>query len=340
MLEYKGALSLAFSYCIYDFIYCPQTYTIFNNPKPVEEYISKDNDLLITGSLDSQYHSDYMSFINSIVDEYNFFEIVKFDSEMRFDLKVLKAEYLDKGIPIAFPCDHYYLYEEYRKKSSNLLHYHTGWHTAILLDININNGTCYVVDKFFSYIGNISIENYLFATKSDYIKTPICFTVNNTGLVNLSEEERVRYLFKNAIKNSLTDNIIINNTVYYKNLKALQLLIVNFENHLLDLMNQKEKYAPQFTTKLLKQVRLNKKGFNHLINYANKYLKCKHIEDLEYKYLDAVNLWTSIDQLCDKCYLQGNYIIDYKDRLIKILNNIYETEKYIFDSLVKIEQMI
>ncbi|MGB7606343.1 MAG: hypothetical protein WBL93_12805 [Lutisporaceae bacterium] len=336
VFEYKGMLSMALLYTNLDFLYNPDYYTVFINPRPPEDYISKDNELLIPGSLDSLYHRDYMKYIYQNTKSPDAFSINKINPGILNDYNELKNLIITKNSPVIFKGDHFYLHDDYIKKTGDIMHYHSGFHSATIVDLNNDNKTCLIIDKFFSFVGEVSLESYKNAVNSNYITKPDCSIIEVNRFQHMDEVERTRFLLKENIESSLEEYSIINDIKYYKNVKALEMFIGNYERHLIEVMEQKGKYAPQFTTKILKPVRLNKLGFSNLIIYIKDVLNIKILHEIEPLCKEITSLWTRADQLCDKCYLTGKTVIEYKDRLLDTYYIILEKEKVLFDKLEKL----
>lgn len=341
LLEYKEMLSLALTYTSYDFIYNPDYYTSFINPKPAHEYVSKENELLMPGELDSVYHRDYGFLVDNKFENSNIVSMNKIDEREMQDIKLLKELYLDKPTPIQFTCDHYYMYEDYKKKTTDMAQYHTPGHTAVLVDYNEETETCYVIDKFFSFVGEVKLDNFINAIRSEYLEKKYRGNlVQINKLTDISEKERAAFMLKSSTSNIYEEYITINNIKYQMNVNALGHFIENFEMHLNELVNQKGKYAPQFTTKLTRPVRLNKIGYRNILMYLKDILLMEELFEIEPIISEATTLWIRIDQLCDKCYLTGSTIIEYKDRLLSVFREIHEKEKVIFDILHKINRKL
>jgi hypothetical protein len=167
--EGMGVLFLSLGYTNMDFLYNKEIFTEFINPKPSKEYISKDNDLVIAEDINSKYmnctHKYVDSFSNTIYKPVT--ETIKFDGDI--DLQELKANYLDKGLPVMYSFDHYYIYEDYIKLTSNILHFHTNGHMAILSDLDFENETAEIVDKFYKFKGYVQLENLKKSIHSEYL---------------------------------------------------------------------------------------------------------------------------------------------------------------------------
>ncbi|MDF2519404.1 MAG: hypothetical protein K0R84_32 [Clostridia bacterium] len=337
ILEYKNMLSMSLSYINFDFIYNPDHFTEFVNPKPTEEYISKENELLVVGSIDSLFRNDHVEYISKGMKDYNLFSLHTIDPELLLDLGRLDQLYLKQKEPIVYSNDHYYVYNDYTKTTSDMAHYHSQGHAATMVKVDFSKKTCCVIDKFFSFIGEIPISSYFDAVTSDFLTQRTGHYVQIERMKNMTEDERLRILLKNNINNSMQKTVTINGTKYYKNLDALALLLQNFERHLHELSEQKGKYAPQFTTKLFSPVRLNKVGFGNLMPYIKRMVNTKETRVLEPLCKEVASLWVRIDVLCDKCYLTNSTILEYKDRLLDTYKEIYEKEKVIFDQLSALE---
>jgi hypothetical protein len=340
ILECRNMLSLSLSYTNFDFIYNPDYFTTFINPKPAEEYISKENEILLVGDTDAVYHRDYDEYIYKGIDNLNLFSVNAIDSNILLDLELLNAMYLENMLPVIFSCDHYYVYDDYKKSTTDMAHYHSPGHAATIVNINFDSKTCYVIDKFFSFMGEIRTSSYLNSVSSEYISEPSGYCVQIKSLSEMAENERLRMLLKHNISSSLEDSVTINNIKYYKNLTAIALFIENFERNLYEITEQKGKYAPQFTTRLLQPVRLNKRGFSNLLTYIKQVIRIKEFSEVEVLCKEVSKLWARMDALCDKCFLVNSTIIQYKDKLLNVLNEIYEIEKVIFEQLSNISNRL
>lgn len=340
ILEYHGCLSYAISYSNFDFLYNKERLTEFINPKRPEEYISKDDDLVIEVQIDSAYHQDIVVWNNYILEYYDLFQVKPLTVNLENDLDDLKRNFLDNDIPLIFPCDHYYMYDDYKKYNSNILRYHSSNHMAVLMDVNVDEQKCYIIDKFFAFVGEISLESFLSAALSDHLQE----SKGNCGYVEFKQNEysgqnektRVKALLKKSLELTLKPTVNINNQKYYKNTVALEMFMHDFSDFLDKMLELKGKYAPQFTSKLFHNVMLQRVSFSNLVGYISKYMDLNELDQLKRLTEDAAKLWLRIDALCDKCYLKGNLLTDYTDRFLQVLSKIYDNETEILRILKEI----
>lgn len=338
ILEYKQMLSLALAYTNFDMIYNPDTFTKYIDFQKPESYISKSNDLLICKSTNAVLHNDYINYIQKVRDEFNLFKINEISFDASNDIDKLKEIYLDKDNPVIFTCDHYYMYDDYRKSTGDVLHYHSENHAAVL--VGIEDESCYIIDKFFSFAGKASMENFRNSILSEHICNKYYWTVDATKYNELNEEERIRRLLKQNIDITLKDEVNINGTRYFKNIKALNCFIRDFDGFIDEFMNSKGKYAPQFMVDLLKQIILQRVSYNSLLNYINEFIIIDELKDMKVLAEEIMKLWLRIDYMCDKCYLSGNTLIDYKERLLEVFNQICNKENLMLNYLNEIKDKI
>ncbi len=325
IFELKKVASLQLIYTNFDFIYNPECFTVFINPKPTEEYVSKDNKLILNPEINSLFCMDYRQYTNTSPKNMDAFDVKRIDPEILDNLDELKYKYCDNNIPVIFTGDHYYLYYDYKDTITNMMHYHGVAHSAILLDIY--EDSCLICDKFFGYVGKIKLETLKKAIASEYNLKKQCSIVEINENTTITEEERVRILFKDNIERSLQEYEIVNDTKYYKNVRAIEKLIDNFDKDIISIMEQKGEYAPQFYTNTFKQVMLNKRGFCDILKYVSSITKIEIVYQISNLCKEITGAWFNLDMMCDKCYLSNSKLIDYKDRFQKLYTEILELEK-------------
>lgn len=338
IFESKNLLSYALAYTNSDFLYNYHSFITCENTANAELLISKTNQLIIEKNPRWIFHKSYNKNIFNLVNKYDLFEpfFIEFDKDSIIGVEQIKKEYIDKGLPIIFKCDHYYLYNEYKKKTKDILHYHSSGHSAVLLDIDINNNSCIVSDKFFSFFGEVKLSSLLSSMKSNYICNPGFGYIDIKKLEKISEEERIYKYLKENIINTLIDEISIDGIKYYKNIKGLKMFVDDFDDITKSLTESKGIYAPQFTVNLVQPIILQRRSFSNLLKYINKNSKNIRLERIQSICDEVSKLWFRIDMLCDKCFLSGNSLTDYKERILKVLKQIYEYESVIHETLSKI----
>lgn len=339
VLEYNNMLSMSIAYSSTNLIYSPKTFTKFTKEINAEEYISKDNELLIVQGIDSKYHDDYFVYGENYCKNFNLFEIKILDEKIRYDLNELKNMYISQGIPLITTADHFYIHDIYKENGSNAFKYHSGNHCLTVLDITDND--CYITDKFFSYKGYINKDIYLEAVTSEYIKKAYCIIVNiNEEYRNISEDERIRYLFKKSIQSFAEESTYIDGEKYYLNTFALEEMMRNLPIHTEELVKQKGKYAAQFLTKLITPIVVGTRGMGNLLTYLNMYLKSDIVDELQALYKTVGESWMLMAQLSIKSYRQKKTLTDYNDRLINVLREINKNENAIAKGLEKLKNQI
>lgn len=340
ILQYYKALSLALSYTNIDFVYNSERITKYVGTKSVKEYISPDNELIIMGDIGCVFHKDYRSYITQMMQSYNAITTNRIEFGKNFTIDKLKSDYLDKDIPIIFACDNYYLYDDYRKKSDNILRYHSDEHMATLFGIDENKQQSCIVDKFFYFAGNVLYQNFKDSIESDYISNFRIITADIIDLNKETETERLRNYLKKNIDITMNETVDINGNIYHKNQKALRYFINDFNDILDDIILQKGKYAPQFTTFLLQPVAIQVSSYDILMGYIQSMLYDVDFLDIKAILEKMTSLWLRIDYLCDKCYIAGKNIDSYRDKLLTILNEIYECHVRVLDKLELIRKQL
>ncbi|MCK4257909.1 MAG: hypothetical protein KAX49_02965 [Halanaerobiales bacterium] len=337
ILEYENYLSYSLTYSTFDFLYDFDHLTTFLNPKRPEEYISKDNELFIVGGIDSLYHEDYEIYTRNHCQQYNLFQGVRvYEGEKRQNLEV-EIEYIQKDIPLIFCCDQYYLYEYYKKKNSAMNLDHSSSHSAVLVDIDLDNKQCTIMDKFYDVIVEVPLKAYIEAKTSDHLRRSY-FAQVIIQRMDIPENERIRLLLKKNLNQTLEETATIEGRTYMKNLKGLEMLIKDLPKFFKLMSELKGKYAPQFTTKLLSPMILEKVSFKNLMSYVSKtIIELQKINEL---LNNLSTTWMLVDKLCDKCFLKKHHIVDYTDRFATIFKNIYEMECQVIETLASVEKLL
>lgn len=333
VLEVMGRLSYALTYSDFDLIYDLNHFLAFENPKRPEDYVSPSNSLLIPGSIDLVFHDDYSDYIYDYVQATNLFEWeVILHNEYRHDLD-LEWEYIQRGLPVFFKCDHYYLYDYYSTQVPDMFHFHTVHHIATLFDINAEKGVCTIADKFYSVFLEIPMAQYIEAKNSTYT-SPHLATVHILDSQE-PESETIRKFFKTNIQRLLQDTVTIHSRTYQKHTNALRAFMNDFPEFIHKIAELKGDYAPQFISRILRPVRYQKLSYAHLMTYVQG--EVREVEELLKPLQEVGDKWFILDKICDKCYLKGDKILNYSDRLFKVLGEIYEMESKIFERLAQIE---
>jgi hypothetical protein len=336
ILQNVGGLPLSFAYTNFDFIYSPSNFTIFLTDDPPESFLSENEELVINKPTFSVFKDDYYDYIDILIERYNLFKIKKVKEKSSLTINELKEKFIDKNSPVMLKLDHFYLYEIFKENTSDIIQHHSGGHMSALVDINEINNTCLLVDNFFSYCGNIPIKNFLKAINSKYISDFQYWTINNFALCDEGDIFKIKNLLIKNIEELSKDSVIINNRIYYKNIKALKLFQTDLMEILINLFEIKNQYAPQFLVNQLQNIILQRVSFNNLLKYINKYLLDKTIFEIQGILNEVVKLWFAFDNLCDKCFLTGMTIIEYFDKIYNILNHIIQKEEIIYNRLVNL----
>lgn len=334
ILEYKNALPLALTYTYIDFIYDLKNFLSFKQDDPPEKYISKQNDLIINSDIGSVFSHDYNKNIYNKQIELKAFNLKKIESVD--DLSIFKTDYLDKNNPIIFTNDLYYVYDDYVKKTNELLLYHIGRHSATLLDVDIHRRICIVMDKFFSFIGEISIENYIKASTSPYLHEGMGGSYRVVELKNrldMNDEENIRQCIKKNIEFVLEKEVDISGRHYYKGIKALELFIGDYDLLAEEMIRLKGKYAPQFINNMLQGVANQRLSYYNLMNYLQTIINIERLAELVSALEKLSGLWNVLDPIFDKCYIIGNNLDSYKHKLLGVFNKILEQEKRVSEML-------
>lgn len=331
MYEGKKTLYLALAFTSLDFLYDKHSFTEFINPKPAKDYISAENELIIVKDVNSKYIMDLEKYLEkfsrSIYDPFR--SVVEVDNGT--PLEELKDNYLDKGFPVMYVCDHYYTYEDY-KKQTNLTHFHTPGHMAILCDIDFEKNTAYVIDKFYSFKGSMSLDNLKKSISSEHLTMKKFWIMNFNFKENLNEKEEFLKYFKINIQETLKDKVIIGNTEYYKNYKAVKAFVNDFREIVENLYDQKGKYAPQFLSKLISNVILQRRGYCNLLKYFIKMYDDNRYKKI-YEYAEeSKRLWNQIDIYNDKFFLAGKSIVEVMSKYEKLLETLLDVEGKLYQS--------
>lgn len=334
--ESKNALYLSLGFTNLDFIYNRQAFTQFISPKKAEEYISKDNELIISSDIDSKYIQDSNEYLkNNCMKIYDpFGSIIEIDNSI--SLTELKNKYIDKGNPIIYTCDHYYAYNDYKKQINNFLKFHSQDHMAILCDINFEKGVVYVLDKFYEFKGEIDLLNFNKTIQSSYLNEKRFFIMNMDNILAGDEEKEFYRYLKENFENTLDKSILINGVNYHKNIYALEEFIKNFESIVVELYDKKGKYAPQFLSKLLSQTILQKISFSKLLKYYLNMNNRSIYVELDKHIDESKRLWENIDVLNDKCYLKGKSILDDIEVYKGVIQSIMKVDSSIYKLMGKI----
>ena len=328
--ELYNSLYLSFAYTNFDFIYNKDTFLTFENPRPTIDYISKENDLVITKDIGSIYMKDYYFYMEYFTKSIYEVKTDIVNSSNNIDFKDLKDKYLCNKIPIFFPCDIYYMYSDYKKISKNMLEFHTGNHMAILVDIDFEKEQVFIIDKFYSFVGYVKLDNFIKSFYSDYIKRRELRILTSFSPSKQDEETQFQNYFKKSLALSCKSEVIVNDVIYYKNIKALEMFNSDFEEIIFNLNLTKGKYSPQFLTKLISNILLQKMSFCNLLGYYNKkYPKYEYNKILQLANKSS-KLWRTIDLLNDKTYMTKKTLLINKEKYKVILNNLLITEKELF----------
>lgn len=335
--ELYKSLYLSFAYTNFDFIYNKDTFLEFENPKPPSNYISKENDLLITKEIGSVYMKDYYFYMEKFTKSIYEVRTDIINPNGDIDFRYLKDRYLCNGTPIFFPCDIYYMYFDYKKIAKKVLHFHTGNHMAILMDIDFQKEQAFIIDKFYSFMGIVKLDNFINSLYSDYIKKRQLRILTSLKPSKEDEETAFQNYFKKSLILSQNSKTNINNVVYYKNVKALEMFNSDFEEIISNLNLNKGKYSPQFLTKLISNIILQKMSFCNLLGYYNKkYPKYGYDKILQLA-MESSKMWRTIDLLNDKTYLSKKTLLINKEKYKTLLNNLIIIEKEFFSLLNELD---
>lgn len=336
IMELQDRLHYALAYTDLDFIYDFQHFFTYDNPKRPEEYISKDNELIIEGSIDLLFHRDYADYIDNNTKSFNLFDYTVHVNPKEKDL-AFETLFIEQGIPLIFPCDHYYLFQEYREQFPAMYHFHTGGHSAVLVDVDFAHETCTILDKFYAALFTTSIEKYIQAKTSEHLRNSKFLTANIVP-TGLQRSEEIRALLKKNIARTLPEEITINGNTYAKNIKGIQILINDLPTFLQEMSNLKGKYAPQFTTRVFRPIILQRIGFKNLI--WNLSQEVEELQPILQPLEETMKKWLQVDMLCDKCFLKNDFLPDYTENYLHTFQSIYEAEAIILDTLSSIEKML
>lgn len=332
--ESINMLQLAFSYTNCDFIYNKNSFLKFINPKSPKEYISPDNDLILSSRIDSQYYEDTLEYIDYFCSSIYKFKLKSIASTQEINLNNIKNIYLKNGIPVLFPCDHYYLYEDYKQKLPNFLHFHYNRHMALLVDIDFDNNTAFIIDKFYSFVGNVKLTNFMKAIDAKNLELSDLFILENYNELpwKKDEFEVSKILQQNLQLLSQPQYISKSGTVYHKNIIATEMFIDDFDYIINILEESKGKFAPQFLSKLLSYTILQKISFKYLIKYYNSDLP--NLDSIIKLTEESATLWQRINLLNDKTYISGMTLSINKKKYLNLLNNLLEIDKLLMEKLI------
>ncbi len=336
ILEYNNVLPLSLVYTNFDFLYNKESFTKFNLDKEPQEYVSGDDELIITQKVNSVYTEDFGKYNQMTIGNLNQFDIEITKRVMSDDLHYLKEEFLDKNMLLQISFDHYYAIEDYRKVFPQMMHFHTNFHKALLVDIDFANDEAYIIDKFYRYKGKISIATLMKCMNSEHLGSKEYYICKNINYEKIDNNDKVIQLFKDNIKITLEKEIMINGRMYKKNIEAIKAFKDDIREILMDLYSTKEKYAPQFFTQIVKPIILQKLSFHNLMTYLNKNILENQMDEiLEYTNISKKK-WLSIDSMCDKCFLSGKLIYEYETKFAKVVSDIYENDSKVYEALGKI----
>lgn len=337
ILEMNQHLSYALSYSDFDFLYHPEYYLTYINPKRPEEYVSPTNELIITSSIDLLFHKDYSHYTAMVGQSYDLIHVENvYEGEKRPDLDT-EMKYIQNEIPLIYSADHYYLADCYREQFPTMLHYHSGSHGAVLADIDLEQQQCTIMDKFFGVLLDVPIEKYIESKMSEYLNYNY-FSVVHYKEMDLPERERIRVLLKKNIQQTLQEKVEIQGREYYKNVVGLKMLIEDLPHFLGTLSELKGKYAPQFMTNTFTPIILQKMGFKNLMSYVSE--EVTELQEILDPLQRVSDLWNRVDALCDMCFLKGQQVLDYMSRYHDTFCEIYEWESRIFMKLAEVETIL
>ncbi len=333
--EYTNKLFLSLAYTNCDFIYNKKLFLTFENPKESSEYISNENELIIAGTIDSLYIKDVHRFLKDTSDIIYRVSTTTICSNKDVDLKEIQSVFLSRNIPVMFTCDHYYMYSDYIKVTNDILHFHTNGHKAILFNIDFDNGTALIVDKFYSFIGTVKLSSLIDSIKSDYIQNGTFEILDNYNKL-YSDNNTFSDVFLRNIKNLNNDRYITSDgSTYYKNIKALKMFREDFESIIVSLQDTKGKYAPQFLTKLIAPTLLQRLSFNNVIKfYENFFIQPNELLRL---IGESSKLWRRIDTYNDKTYLTNKTLKGNIQKYLDLLDNLISIDTLLYQELNKIK---
>lgn len=334
LLELNDMMYLALYYTLYEFIYNVDGFTSFINALPPEENISKENPLILVGKTGSVFLRDYYAYIDQSIENSAAFSINSFDINM--DLKEVKKQFLDKDIPVIFPCDIYYFYDDYKRLNANMLYFHSGTHKSMLVDIDFENEKCLLVDKFYRYVGEVKLEDFMKALHSDYNDKDMnnsfqYIKINPKDNIKDLELEILKKHFQTMLEMKENDFVMLNGRKYYRNISGIRSFIDTYDEMAESMMKQKKEYAPLFVTHLLRPIFLQKISYSVLIGYFAKRFNNDILQRISDEANTLSKLWTKVDMLCDKCYLSKNSLVSYKQKYIKVFKEIIKEEEKFFE---------
>ncbi|WP_113671829.1 hypothetical protein [Vallitalea guaymasensis] len=332
--EYYDKLFLALAYINCDFLYNKELFLKFNNPKEPVEYISPDNDLIIVRPIDSVYKTDEIKFIKERTDSICPIEIKKICSSEDVDLEKINENFLSQGIPVIFTCDHYYMYTEYKKITKDIIKFHTPSHMLVLIDIDFDNNTAFIVDKFYSFMGTVKLDLLIASIKSQYIEDGAFIFLDDSN--KKGNDITFNEAFNKNIENLYKDTYINDEGhKYYKNIKALKMFREDFHYIITSLEETKGKYAPQFFSKLVATTILQRLSFKNFIKtYKDRFTEVdKLINYLEESY----KLWNRIDVYNDKTYLSNKTLTQNESKYIALLDKLVDVDNLLYEELQKIK---
>lgn len=334
-LEVQKRLSYALSYTNFDFIYNSDHFTMRENTKASELLLSKNNHLIMEENVQWGYHKAYNDYHKSLIKDYGLFKPKTYSivDKSYIDLTELKEDYLDNGIPISIFIDHYYVYDEYKKLTSDIVQYHSESHAVAILDLDIKNNRCIVVDKLFSFLGEVKLEHLISSFMSDYVKDFRYSFLEIEKDEYQTENERIRKYLKKNIEDTLKNEVTIGDVKYYKNINALKMFIDDFDEVVLKLVDDHGLYAPQFTNNLLQPIIHQRRSFKNLMKYISDNIEKEELKNIYLSLEEIQNNWLKIMLLCNKCFLTGNSLDHYTTRILKVLKKIYEQEFRVYDRL-------
>lgn len=333
--EYANKLFLSLAYLNCDFIYNTKLFLTFDNPQEPEKYISPNNELIISGTIDSVYLEDIFQYIDDTSNKIYPASINKLCNNKDVDLNKIQDMFLSKDIPIIFSCDHYYMYSEYKEVTNNIVHFHTGYHMAILLDIDFNSKTAFIVDKFYSFIGTVKLSSFINSIESEYIVNGFFGTLNNYSELFNNEITFYDVFMKNMNNLNEYKYVTADGNTYYKNIRALEKFREDFKSIITSLQDAKGKYAPQFLSKLIAPTILQRISFNNFMKYYQNMFK--NSEELLRITDESSKLWTKIDMYNDKTYLSNKTLKDNEQKYLTLLDKLISIDTLMYDKLNRIE---
>jgi len=252
------------------------------------------------------------------------------------DLSILQDNYLQYDVPIIFPCDHYYTYEEYKAYNNDMKHFHSGRHMTVLADIDFKKNKCSIIDKFYTFIGEISIEAFNKAISSEYIEEETqkyMYTIQS-DFGHADRNEQKHNFLKRNIETAMSEYAIVNGRSYHKGIKALKMFLDDLEENIRELLNGKRVFAARYLTNMLQPTRLQRGGYSWLMEYMREELK--HFDELNIiceLTKDIAKQWRIADNLCDKCFYSGDTLGNYSGRIRNVLNEAYNNEIAVYEQL-------